>query len=73
MSVAQTIGLAGAERYITGAQLDDLSDDELSERINRCNVFCRVVPEQKLRIVRALKRDGEIVAMTGDGVTMRPR
>ena len=72
VSVAQAIGLAGAERYITGAQLDDLSDDELSERINRCNVFCRVVPEQKLRIVRALKRDGEIVAMTGDGVNDAP-
>ena len=72
VSVAHAIGLAGAERYVTGAQLDDLSDDALSERIKYCDVFCRVVPDQKLRIVQALKRDGEIVAMTGDGVNDAP-
>ncbi|HEX3456587.1 MAG TPA: HAD-IC family P-type ATPase, partial [Candidatus Baltobacteraceae bacterium] len=72
VSIAQEIGLTGAERYITGAQLDDMSDDDLSERIKSCNVFCRVVPEQKLRIVEALKREGEIVAMTGDGVNDAP-
>ncbi len=72
VSVAHAIGLANAERYITGAQLDDMSDDELSKHVEGCNIFCRVAPEQKLRIVQALKRDGEIVAMTGDGVNDAP-
>jgi Ca2+-transporting ATPase len=72
ISVAREIGLANAERYITGAQLEDMSESELSEHIKVTNVFCRVVPEQKLRIVQALKRDGEIVAMTGDGVNDAP-
>jgi Ca2+-transporting ATPase len=72
ISVAHEIGLANAGFYITGAQLEDMSDGELSDHIKVSNVFCRVVPEQKLRIVQALKRDGEIVAMTGDGVNDAP-
>jgi len=57
---------------ITGPQLQVMSEDELSERIKEVNVFARVVPEQKLKIVNALKRNNEVVAMTGDGVNDAP-
>ncbi len=71
-AIAKEIGLADAERAITGTQLDRLSDDELSRSIRNTAVFCRVVPEQKLRLVTALKRDGEVVVMTGDGINDAP-
>lgn len=71
-SIARQIGLRQPEEYITGTELNTLSDDELKQRIQRVNIFARVVPEQKLRIVNALKANGEIVAMTGDGVNDAP-
>ncbi len=70
--VAAEIGLAPRDEILTGPELDRLSDAELRARLRRVNVFARVVPEQKLRIVDALKVDGEIVAMTGDGVNDAP-
>ncbi len=57
---------------LTGEELDQLSDQELEERIGMVSVFARVSPNHKLRIVRALKRQGEVVAMTGDGVNDAP-
>lgn len=57
---------------ITGPELDALSDVELRERVRTTRVFARAVPEQKLRLVQALKETGEIVAMTGDGVNDAP-
>jgi Ca2+-transporting ATPase len=57
---------------LTGNELDALNDAELSEIINRVTVYARVSPAHKLRIVRALKRQGHIVAMTGDGVNDAP-
>jgi Ca2+-transporting ATPase len=57
---------------ITGAELDAMSDQELCKRIGAITVFARVVPEQKLRIVDALKHNGEVVLMTGDGVNDAP-
>jgi Ca2+-transporting ATPase len=72
VSVARGIGLRSADRFITGAALDDMNDDELRKTIEDVGVFCRVVPEQKLRLVNALKANGEIVAMTGDGVNDAP-
>ncbi len=57
---------------LTGNELDALNDTELSEIINRVTVYARVSPAHKLRIVRALKRQGHIVAMTGDGVNDAP-
>lgn len=57
---------------ISGDELDRLSDDELTDRARQTNIYARVIPEQKLRIVEALKKNGEIVAMTGDGVNDAP-
>lgn len=71
-NIARQIGLKNPEERITGEELDKMSDDELKERIKTVNIFSRVVPEQKLRIVNALKSNGEVVAMTGDGVNDAP-
>lgn len=71
LSIAEQIGLE-SPRVITGPELDALSDEALAELIGETNIFARVVPEQKLRIVNALKQAGEVVAMTGDGVNDAP-
>lgn len=72
MNIAGEIGLKNPDVCISGTELQQLSEEELSERIREVNVFARVVPEQKLKIVNALKRNNEIVAMTGDGVNDAP-
>jgi Ca2+-transporting ATPase len=71
-NIADRIGLKNSDRIITGPELEEMSDGALQERITRVNIFARVVPEQKLRIVNALKAIGEVVAMTGDGVNDAP-
>jgi Ca2+-transporting ATPase len=71
-NIAKQIGLKNYKNYITGQELTQLNDEELKERIRDVNIFCRVVPEQKLRIVQAFKSLNEIVAMTGDGVNDAP-
>lgn len=60
------------ERVVTGKELDDMSDGQLEEQLPSIAVFARVTPAHKLRIVRALKKQGHIVAMTGDGVNDAP-
>jgi P-type Ca2+ transporter type 2C len=70
--IARQIGLAPRDQVITGPELDALSGPALQERIKTANIFARVVPEQKLRLVQALKANGEVVAMTGDGVNDAP-
>ena len=75
VAVAKQIGLLEAEgdpNVLTGAELDKLSDEELENIVNETAVYARVSPEHKLRIVRALKQKGHIVAMTGDGVNDAP-
>jgi P-type Ca2+ transporter type 2C len=72
IKVAEQIGLDHKGMIITGPEMDRLSDEELQRAISSSNIFARVVPEQKLRIVNALKANGEIVAMTGDGVNDAP-
>jgi Ca2+-transporting ATPase len=71
-AIARQIGLTLHDQVITGPELDAMSDTELQQRIRTINIFARVVPEQKLRIVNAFKANGEIVAMTGDGVNDAP-
>jgi P-type Ca2+ transporter type 2C len=61
-----------AEDLVTGEELDQLSEAALAQRVRTATVFARIMPEQKLRIVNALKANGEIVAMTGDGVNDAP-
>jgi Ca2+-transporting ATPase len=72
---ARNIGLQvglQAESIVTGADLDAMSDAELRARVKTAGIFARVVPEQKLRLVEAFKANGEVVAMTGDGVNDAP-
>ncbi len=71
-NIARQIGLKNPEKYLTGSELERMDYETLKSRIKDVNIFARVVPEQKLQIVRALKDNGEIVAMTGDGVNDAP-
>lgn len=57
---------------LTGSEINELSDEELREKVKNCTVFARVSPEHKVRIVKAFQANGEIVAMTGDGVNDAP-
>lgn len=72
MHIARQIGLKNPDRIITGPELAQMSLIGLQKKIKLTNIFARVVPEQKLAIVNALKANGEIVAMTGDGVNDAP-
>ncbi len=70
-AVAKTIGIEG--HSLTGAELDQLDDEELRQAlVTNINIFARVIPEHKLRIVKILQQEGHVVAMTGDGVNDAP-
>jgi len=71
-SIAKKVGIKNTENMITGDMLDTMTDGELCEQIKTVNIFSRVIPEHKMRIVKAFKENGEIVAMTGDGVNDAP-
>lgn len=70
-AIGKTIGLTSGE-VVTGKEMAAMSDDELRARARTTSMFARVAPEQKLRLVRALGAEGEVVAMTGDGVNDAP-
>lgn len=70
--IAKQIGLKNNDKFIAGTDLIKMDEKTLREKIKTVNIFARVVPEQKLLIVDALKSNGEIVAMTGDGVNDAP-
>ncbi len=72
LAIAREIGLDSERALITGPELEAMTDQELARQSRDAHVFARVVPEQKLRIVRAFQAQGEIVAMTGDGVNDAP-
>lgn len=71
-SIASQIGLKNSNEFITGQELEKMTEIEISEKIKSVNIFCRMRPEGKLSLVKALKQDGEIVSMTGDGVNDSP-
>jgi len=70
-AIGQTVGITSDE-VVTGKEVAAMSDDELRTRARTVSIFARMVPEQKLRLVRALTAEGEVVAMTGDGVNDAP-
>lgn len=71
-SIARRVGMLSCDHIITGDQLANMTDEELREKVKEVSIFSRVVPEHKMRIVKAFKENGEIVAMTGDGVNDAP-
>ena len=72
-AIAEQVGLpSGEEHMFEGSALEDMTDDELQEAVKHVSVFARVDPIHKIRIVRALQANGEVVAMTGDGVNDAP-
>ncbi|NTV17483.1 MAG: cation-translocating P-type ATPase, partial [Chlorobiaceae bacterium] len=71
-AIAGELGILRGGRVVTGEMLQKISDEELSRSIGSISVFARVAPEHKLRIVEALQKNGEVVAMTGDGVNDAP-
>jgi len=71
-SIARQAGLTADGQVLTGAHLATLSDDALAQRLANTHIYCRVRPEQKLRLVQAFRARGDIVAMTGDGVNDAP-
>lgn len=73
VAIAKELGIAESiNQSLTGSEIDELSDEEFSRRINDYRVFARVSPEHKVKIVRAFKAQGNIVSMTGDGVNDAP-
>ena len=73
VAIGKDLGIIkDASEAMTGAELEEISDEELIEVVNRCSVFARVQPEHKTRIVKAFKAQGIITAMTGDGVNDAP-
>ncbi|AFA47697.1 cation-translocating P-type ATPase [Acetobacterium woodii] len=71
-SIAKQIGMPNSDHIITGDELSNMSDEVLREKVKDVSIFSRVIPEHKMRIVKAFKDNGEVVAMTGDGVNDAP-
>ena len=71
-NIAQQVGIEATDQVLTGAEIETMDELELRERVRYTDIFARVAPEQKLRLVNALKLNGEVVAMTGDGVNDAP-
>ena len=73
IAIARKLGiLENDEEAITGAELEEMSQEELEQNVRKYSVYARVSPEHKVRIVKAWQKNGEIVAMTGDGVNDAP-
>lgn len=71
-AIAKKINMPNSDNIITGNELDMMSDTDLRTRIKEVSIFSRVIPQHKMRIVKAFQENGEVVAMTGDGVNDAP-
>ena len=71
-AIAKKVNIPHGSHIITGDMIDNMSDEELRNKVKDVSIFSRVVPEHKMRIVKAFRDNGEIVAMTGDGVNDAP-
>jgi len=71
-AIGAQMGIGDGVTAIKGTELDSFSEDELKDAVQRCDIFARVSPEQKLQLVTALQASGEVVSMTGDGVNDAP-
>lgn len=72
-AIASQLGIMEAgDKAVTGAQLDDMTDNQLDQEVEHISVYARVSPENKIRIVKAWQRKGQVVSMTGDGVNDAP-
>ena len=71
-AIGKEIGIGDGEKVMTGKKLEEMSDEELSEVVNEYDVYARTTPEHKLRLVKALQKNGKLAAMTGDGVNDAP-
>jgi magnesium-transporting ATPase (P-type) len=72
VSIAQKLGIGDGQTYATGKDIDALDEDGLEAKCRRVDVFARTSPEHKLRLVRAMQANGQVVSMTGDGVNDAP-
>jgi len=71
-AIGRAIGIANADKVLTGSEIDAMSDAELEQNILTVNIYARMFPQHKLRMVTALQKLGHVVAMTGDGVNDAP-
>ena len=72
IAIAQQVGIEGASRVLTGEEVISMDEDTLKTQVASVNVFARMFPDAKLKVINALKSNGEVVAMTGDGVNDGP-
>ncbi|MHB1153903.1 MAG: cation-transporting P-type ATPase [Eubacteriales bacterium] len=72
LEIGMQMGLTDRKKVISGAELEEMNDEQIKEAVTDCDIFARTSPEHKLRLVKALQEQGEIVAMTGDGVNDAP-
>ena len=70
--IGRQMGLTDRDKVLSGSELEEMNDDQIREAVSECDIFARTSPEHKLRLVKALQEQGEIVAMTGDGVNDAP-
>ena len=71
-AIARQLGMNNVEHVINGAEMQAIAESEYPQLVERCSVFARIAPEQKLQLVQALQANGHVVAMTGDGVNDAP-